>query len=101
VSGRVVSHPVGCHAGAAIRHRTPPSHSVLPVYQRAQRMSSPICQVVTNTNIMVRQIMAKRPIGKGNVPDLYSVLSAPERGKGWVQIAITIPKAHLRVLDAE
>src|SRR5262249_47516612 len=71
------------------------------VYQRAQRMSSPICQVVTNTNIMVRQIMAKRPIGKGNVPDLYSVLSAPERGKGWVQIAITIPKAHLRVLDAE
>jgi len=34
--------------------------------------------------------------------DLYSVLAAPAKGsKGWVQVAITLPKAHLRVLDAE
>jgi integrase len=33
---------------------------------------------------------------------VYSALAAPVRGsKDWVQIAVTIPKAHLRVLDAE
>jgi hypothetical protein len=46
---------------------------------------------------------SRRPPTRGDAETrLFNALTTPIRsGKDWVQIAVTIPKGHLRVLDTE
>ncbi len=46
--------------------------------------------------------MAKGSGAKGKALDVFTALATPVGGpKDWAQIAVTIPKAHLRVLESE